>query len=209
MNKAAHLLAKGIIKVVERTKQVYEKINLYRLSGEFKRIGSHAVIENPCSIMNPQCIAIGDHFIAREGLKMRAYTSYEDARYTPEITIGNHVHFAADVTINCLDRIRIGNYSGIGVNSKLMDHAHGLPGYEDIEIPVMKRVLSSKGGITIGNNVMVGAGVVILAGVEIGDNSIVGSNSVVTRSIPPNSIAVGAPARVVKTIKVPQDKTVV
>lgn len=51
---------------------------------------------------------------------------------------------------------------------------------------------------TLGDNVSLGVGVVILGPVKIGDNSIIGANAVVTRDIPPNSIAGGVPAKVIK-----------
>lgn len=54
--------------------------------------------------------------------------------------------------------------------------------------------------ITIGNNVWIGTGAVILAGVEIGDNTVIGAGSVVTRSIPGNVVAVGVPCRVMREI---------
>ncbi|MFI3320836.1 MAG: sugar O-acetyltransferase [Rikenellaceae bacterium] len=54
--------------------------------------------------------------------------------------------------------------------------------------------------ITIGNNVWIGAGVTVLPDVEIGDNCVVGAGSVVVKSIPENSIAVGNPCRVIKSI---------
>nr|WP_300149792.1 sugar O-acetyltransferase [Propionicimonas sp.] len=54
--------------------------------------------------------------------------------------------------------------------------------------------------IAIGNSVWVGAGVNINQGVTIGDNCIIGSGSVVTRSIPPNTIAAGVPARPLREI---------
>ena len=52
----------------------------------------------------------------------------------------------------------------------------------------------------IGNNVMIGAGAVILGDISVGDNSIIGANAVVTHDIPAKSVAVGIPARVVKSI---------
>lgn len=54
-------------------------------------------------------------------------------------------------------------------------------------------------GITIGNNVYIGYGCIIMPGVTIGDNVIIGAKSIVTRDIPNNSVAVGSPARVIKT----------
>ncbi len=54
--------------------------------------------------------------------------------------------------------------------------------------------------VTIGNNVWIGGGVTICPGVTIGDNVTIGAGSVVVKNIPANSIAVGNPARVVKSI---------
>ena len=53
--------------------------------------------------------------------------------------------------------------------------------------------------VTIGRNCYIGAGAIILPGVTIGDNSIIGAGAVVTKSIPPGSVAMGVPAKVVCT----------
>ena len=52
----------------------------------------------------------------------------------------------------------------------------------------------------IGNNVFVGAGTIVLPGVTIGNNVVIGAGSVVARDIPDDSVAVGNPARVVKSL---------
>jgi acetyltransferase-like isoleucine patch superfamily enzyme len=57
-----------------------------------------------------------------------------------------------------------------------------------------------EGDIVIGENVLLGVGVTVLPGVSIGAYSIVGANSVVTKSIPPNSLAVGSPAKIIRTL---------
>lgn len=54
--------------------------------------------------------------------------------------------------------------------------------------------------VVIGNRVFVGAGVKILKGVVIGDGSTIGAGSVVTREIPPNSLAAGQPAKVLRSL---------
>lgn len=54
--------------------------------------------------------------------------------------------------------------------------------------------------ISVGNNVWIGAGSIILGGVTIGDNTVIGAGSVVTKDIPANVIAVGAPCRVMRKI---------
>ena len=54
--------------------------------------------------------------------------------------------------------------------------------------------------VTIGDNVWIGGNAVVLPGVTIGSNSVIGAGSVVTRDVPPWSIAVGNPCKVIKTI---------
>lgn len=54
--------------------------------------------------------------------------------------------------------------------------------------------------VTIEDNVWIGAGAIILPGVTIGENSVIGAGSVVTKSIPANVVAVGAPCRVLRPI---------
>ena len=56
------------------------------------------------------------------------------------------------------------------------------------------------GRVTIGDNVFIGAGTIILPGVTIGSNVVIGANSTVTHDIPENSVAVGSPARVIKSL---------
>ncbi|MFI9188421.1 sugar O-acetyltransferase [Streptomyces californicus] len=54
--------------------------------------------------------------------------------------------------------------------------------------------------ITIGDNVWLGGGVIVCPGVTIGENTVVGAGAVVTRDLPANVVAVGSPARVIRTI---------
>lgn len=54
--------------------------------------------------------------------------------------------------------------------------------------------------VKIGNNVWIGSRAMVLKGVTIGDNSVIGAKSLVTKDIPPNCIAAGVPAKVIKTI---------
>lgn len=56
------------------------------------------------------------------------------------------------------------------------------------------------GRVTIGDNVFIGAGTIVLPGVSIGDNVVIGANSTVTHDVPDNSLAIGSPARIVSTL---------
>jgi acetyltransferase-like isoleucine patch superfamily enzyme len=90
--------------------------------------------------------------------------------------------------------IEIGRDVQIAPRCAFYPYDHGiLPG----EL-IWKQPLTTKGNITIEDDVWLGFGVIVLSGVHIGRGAVVGAGSVVTHSIPDGAIAVGAPARVVK-----------
>lgn len=114
---------------------------------------------------------------------------------------GYQTHMGARIFANwgliCLDvgRITIGDDVQIGPNVQLLTATHPLePG------PRRDKWEGSR-PITIGHNVWLGGGVIVCPGVTIGDNTVVGAGAVVTRDLPPNVIAVGNPARVIRTIE--------
>lgn len=69
--------------------------------------------------------------------------------------------------------------------------------YEDVTKPIVKQGFSAT-PITVEDGVWIGAGAIITAGVTIGKNAVVGAGSVVTKDVPPFSVVVGNPARLVK-----------
>lgn len=73
--------------------------------------------------------------------------------------------------------------------------------YKDLNVPINQQGMKKSAPVYIGNNVWIGARVVILPGVHIGDNSIIGANTVVTKSVPENSVVVGSAGTVIKTRK--------
>lgn len=106
------------------------------------------------------------------------------------LKIGNNCGFSG-VTIRCFDKIIIGNNVRIGANSLIIDgDAH----FNDPRSSKPKPII-------IEDNVFIGANCIVKKGVRIGRNSVVGMNSVVTKDIPEDSIAVGIPAKIIKSIK--------
>lgn len=106
-----------------------------------------------------------------------------------------NIYAEENVALNdtlCLDYapIYIGANSKLSFQNMLITGEHKL---DDFKTVVAKP-------ITIGKNVWITSRCMILPGVTIGDNVIVGAGSVVTRDIPPHSFAAGNPARVIKKI---------
>jgi acetyltransferase-like isoleucine patch superfamily enzyme len=73
--------------------------------------------------------------------------------------------------------------------------------HDRLDVPMMEQGLISKGPVSIGDDVWLGAGVIVLDGVSIGKGCILGAGSVVTRNIPPHTVAAGIPARVIRERK--------
>ena len=112
-----------------------------------------------------------------------------------EVNIGNNVYFNRACHIVSLQVLTIGDYSIFGEKVSIHDENHVIEG----DPPLPKRGMVTA-PVIIGKNVWVGAKATILQGVTIGDNAVIGANAVVTRDVPPYSIALGIPARVIRTI---------
>ena len=87
-----------------------------------------------------------------------------------------------------------GDYVFVGPNCTFTTAEHA------IDPEMRKNGIEISKPITIGNNVWIGAGSVILAGVTIGDNSVIGAGSVVNKDIPSNVVAVGVPCKILREI---------
>lgn len=79
----------------------------------------------------------------------------------------------------------------------ISDHMHG---FDDPDVPIRDQPLQRVAPVRIGRGAWLGQNVVVMPGVTIGAGSVIGANSVVTRDIPPRSVAVGAPARVLREL---------
>ncbi|EEI8515141.1 sugar O-acetyltransferase [Salmonella enterica] len=103
------------------------------------------------------------------------------------ITIGHGVYI--NTGCNFLDhaQITIGNDTLIGPNVTLTTASHEVS-------PVLRGSGVTQAPISIGDNVWLGAGVVVLPGVKIGNNSVVAANSVVLSDVPENVLYAGTPA---------------
>ncbi len=115
-----------------------------------------------------------------------------DFGYNVHLGDGTFVNF--DVAVMDGAPVRIGKRALIGPRSTLCTAVH------PIDPKARAAGLVSARPIEIGDDVWLGAGVIVNPGVTIGAGTIVGSGSVVTRDIPPNVIAAGSPCRVIRTI---------
>ncbi len=110
------------------------------------------------------------------------------------VKLGKYVYANFHLTLVDDGEIIIGDHVMIGPNVTIATACHPVS-------PVLrKNGLQYNLPVTVGSNVWIGSGAVILPGVIIGENAIIGAGSVVTKAIPANVIAVGNPCRVLREI---------
>ena len=114
--------------------------------------------------------------------------------YGGTVTINQNTFLGEYVTIYGHGGVTIGSNTLIAMHTCIVSSNHTIPADNelirskpDILLPVI-----------IGSDVWIGAGCKILGGVTIGDGCVVGAGSVVTKSLPPYSVSVGTPAKVIK-----------
>ena len=158
-------------------KKIRRKIELYN----FKRNHRGLYVDGSLQLRLPKYISCGSNIAIGENSKLLCWDSYNGKKF---------------VTIQCANRVQIGDNVLIASDVFIIDYNHGnsplTKNYRDNPLNI------SVGGVTIENGVWIGNNVIILPNVTIGEKSIVGAGSVVTKSIPAYSVAVGNPAHVIK-----------
>jgi maltose O-acetyltransferase len=144
-----------------------------------------------------------DNLEARRAMLEELLGSFgEDSAILPPLhcDYGSRVHVGARTFVNVgavfLDvaPITLGDDVQVGPNVQFLTPTHPLDA-------VLRRAKwEAAEPITVADNVWLGGGVLVLPGVTIGENSVVGAGAVVTKDLPPNVVAVGNPARVIRTL---------
>ena len=110
------------------------------------------------------------------------------------LRIGDHAVFGRRDTVNCYLDVEIGEAALLADNVYISDFDHR---HERVDMPIKDQGIA-KARVRVGDDVWLSVGTVVTRGVVIGAGTVVGANSVVTRDLPADSVAVGAPARVVR-----------
>ncbi len=168
------------------------------LHPEFRSMGRGVVLHRPLELKGPENITIGSMTVFGSHCVVTAWERYGEQKLTPSLVIGNNCDFGEYNHITCCNGITIGDNVLTGRWVTICDNAHGDTSMESMKIAPAERRITSKGMISIGDNVWIGDKSTILAGVKIGDGVVIGANSVVTKNIPPYCVAVGNPATVIK-----------
>jgi acetyltransferase-like isoleucine patch superfamily enzyme len=171
-------------------KQVYLRVTRERRASRLSkflmswRYGSF--VSPDAHVYEPRRIRLGRDVMIED----RALLNFRSQQSPHEVTlsIGDGTILYGQGGLEIGDDTRIAAYCVIAP----MNHV-----FADPDRPIRLQGETAK-GIRIGRDVWLGNGVRVTDGVEIGDGCVIGAGSVVTRSIPPYSIAVGSPARVIR-----------
>ena len=156
------------------------------------RLGRCSYIDHPLRIDGGKSIFIGNGVIIKykSWIASKPLTGCGDSKLVIEdgCVLGHFNHLFATKSIILHNNVLTADKVYISDN---------LHGYEDINIPVVKQPIVQNRTVEIGEGSWIGENVCIL-GAHIGKHCVIGANSVVTKNIPDYSVAVGAPAKVIK-----------
>ncbi|MFK4086615.1 acyltransferase [Kribbella sp. NPDC020789] len=167
--------------------------NRGRIHWELMRRGAFArwpVQGNVLEALRDGRLEVGEHVLFEPNVWI---TVGDQAR----VRIGAGTFLNLGVMVAALELVEIGDHCMLANGCFVTDSNHR---FDDPERPVPWQGFDSKGPTRIGDNVWLGANVVVTSGVTIGERCVIGANSVVTRDIPPYSIAAGAPAKVLRDV---------
>lgn len=169
-----------------------------RRGRRFGAFGEGSIICFPAtSLMNERFIEIGENTMIGPHVALSAgMAPGQECLSQPVVRIGDRCLIGRGSGIVGHFSIDIGDDVWTGHHVYITDQNHG---YDNVDIPISQQSMPEK-PVRIGSGSWLGHGTVVLPGADIGEHVVIGANSVVTGSIPSFSVAVGAPARVVKSM---------
>jgi acetyltransferase-like isoleucine patch superfamily enzyme len=175
--------------------RIVDKCFSVLVSGAFAKFGRRSVLALPVRLSGEARIEIGERVFI--GANSWLQTLPDGDNRSSAITIGNGTSIAGACVISAVRRVVLEDDVLLARNVYISDHVHR---YVRTDLPVLAQGIEKIAPVVIRRGAWLGQNVVVCPGVRIGIGSVVGANSVVNEDIPDYSVAVGAPARVVKSI---------
>jgi acetyltransferase-like isoleucine patch superfamily enzyme/acyl carrier protein len=168
-------------------------------AGSFHSFGAHTVIQMPARIDHPERMSIGGGGFIGGGSWLHVLPGHGDG---VAIEIGDGISVTGSCVLSAVSSIRIGKDVSFARNVYISDHTHV---YDEAGVPVLAQGITDPKPVEIGDGAWLGENVMVFPGVRIGRGAVVGGNSIVSADIPDYSLALGAPARVVRRLDPPAD----
>ena len=173
--------------------RVRDKAFSLAIRGSFASFGPRSVIQPPFRVYGEERISVGaDVWI---GFDSWLEAIDEVPGVTSTIEIGDGFSASGSCVISAAQEIRVGRSVLFARNVYVSDHNHA---YRDPTRPVADQGVDKVAPVEICDGAWLAQNVVVTPGVRIGRGAVVGANSVVSVDVPDHSLAVGAPARIVR-----------
>lgn len=192
------IFAPPLVSIKYSIYKLLEGFSTVRNKYYFNEFGKGSIIAPSCSFCHAENICVGKFTTFNKFCILETTTI--DSNLKPIVRIGDNCNFGDYTHITSANKIVIGDGLLTGRFVLISDNSHGNITFEESEVMPISRPVVSSGSIYIGKNVWLGDNVKVLANVSIGDGAIIGAGSVVTKNIPPYSVAVGNPAKVIKQL---------
>ena len=189
--KSGRSFSRGALNAYRSATRVRDKLFSLAVSGAFARFGSETVIQLPVRLSGERRMSIGSGVFVGAGSWLQTLGSSDAVA----LEIGDGTSIAGNCVVSAAASVRIGERVLIARGAYISDHAHA---YERTDVPIADQGIANIRPVVVGDGAWIGENTVITPGAVIGAGAVVAANSVVSSEIPPYSVAIGSPARVVR-----------
>ncbi len=168
-------------------RKLAETVRAKILLRKCSHLGKYVKLQGRPFVVSLGDIIIGDRVTIHSTTVRCELVAYHDAR----LEIGPRTFINYGCSLSARKLVRIGAGCNLGPYTNIMDND-----FHSIED---RRRIPESQPVLIGDNVWIGARVIILPGITIGNDAVVGAGAVVTRDVPPRTVVAGNPARVLRT----------
>lgn len=164
-------------------------------AGAFAEFGGKSHIALPITVHGADRIRVGKGVYLGPGCWLQAL--HEAGAEPGRVRIGDRCSFAGYDVVSAAHSIVIEPGVLFARNVYISDHVHA---FTDPSLPIQDQGLAKVGEVVIEAGAWLGQNVVVCPGVRIGKGAVIGAGSVVNQNVPARTVAVGAPARIVKQL---------
>jgi acetyltransferase-like isoleucine patch superfamily enzyme len=188
-------LGRAALSLYQGWRRVRDGVFSRAVGGAFERFGPRSHIALPVTLHRADRIAVGARVYFGPGCWLQALADEGDR--DARVVIGDGCSFAGYDVVSAVKSVVIEPGVLLARNVYISDHVHE---FGDAGRPIQEQGVAKVMPVVIEQGAWLGQNVVVCPGVRIGRGAVIGAGSVVNQNVPPRTLAVGAPARVVKDL---------